>query len=398
MLYITLLDQFHPGIYSSQVIDVCDYLNTKHKANIRVVAFLSLRELVKTDAKRKLKELFPKAIVLPSFPGLKNFELTAIFLFFICLFTGERVALCRNVFCTRMALRAKKWGMLKKVVMDGRSAMAAEIGEYDVFPVDYLRTNIKKFEAEAVNGADFRIAVSNKLIEYWRAHYQYNKTDHVVIPCTLDQKYFSGEDFKLSNQVLVLKEQMGILTNDIVLVYAGSTAPWQSFALLEKMFVPLLETNSNIKVLFLSKESKDNKSLQARFPGRIIIRWVQHHEVPDYLACGDYGILVREQSDTNKVASPTKFAEYLYAGLPVLISENLGDFSDYVRKNNCGYVLSENEIAWSFLGQTSLEEKKACFKLAMRDFMKESECNAKSYSELIESLTPQQSIALKKKT
>jgi glycosyltransferase involved in cell wall biosynthesis len=264
--------------------------------------------------------------------------------------------------------------------------MAAEIGEYDVFPVDYLRTNIKKFEAASVNGADFRIAVSNKLIDYWNEHYGYNQNNHVVIPCTLDQKYFSSEDFKLSDKVLELKQQMGILDDDIVLVYSGSTAPWQSFALLEKMFVPLLEANKNVKVLFLSKETADNKSLQARFPARIIIKWVQHHEVLDYLACGDYGILVREQSDTNKVASPTKFAEYLYAGLPVLISENLGDFSDYVRQNKCGYVLSENEKGWSFLAQTSLEEKTACFKLAIRDFMKESEGNANSYRKLVNAI------------
>src|ERR1700741_3830593 len=191
MLYITLLDQFHPGIYSSQVIDVCDFLNEKYKAKIRVVAFLSIKELRNTDAKKRLKALSPSAIVLPAFPKLKYFQWTSVFLFFVCLFTGERVAICRNVFCTKMALKIRKTGLLKKVVMDGRSAMAAEIGEYDVFPVDYLRRNVKEFECYAVNSADFRIAVSNKLIEYWRLHYNYNENKHVVIPCPLDRKYFN---------------------------------------------------------------------------------------------------------------------------------------------------------------------------------------------------------------
>ena len=85
MLYITLLDQFHPGIYSSQVIDVCDYLNKKHHAKIRLVAFLSIKELLRTDAKKKMKQLSPNALILPAFPGLKNFELTAILLLFVCL-------------------------------------------------------------------------------------------------------------------------------------------------------------------------------------------------------------------------------------------------------------------------------------------------------------------------
>ena len=74
MLYITLLDQFHPGIYSSQVIDVCDYLNKKHNAKIRVLAFLSIKELLYTDAKKRLHELSPTAIVLPAFPKLRYFQ------------------------------------------------------------------------------------------------------------------------------------------------------------------------------------------------------------------------------------------------------------------------------------------------------------------------------------
>ena len=67
MLYITLLDQFHPGIYSSQVIDVCNYLNKKHNAKIRLVAFLSIKELYRSDAKKKIKQLSPNALVLPEF-------------------------------------------------------------------------------------------------------------------------------------------------------------------------------------------------------------------------------------------------------------------------------------------------------------------------------------------
>ncbi|MCE3260606.1 MAG: hypothetical protein K0S12_2247, partial [Bacteroidetes bacterium] len=257
MIYITLLDQFHPGIYSSQVIDVCDYLNHKYKANIRIVAFLSIREI--SAAKPKLKALSPNAIVLPAFPGLKNFQLTSILLFFVCLFTGERVAICRNVFCTKMALRVKKTGLLKKIVMDGRGSLAAEIREYDVFPVDYLRQNVAAFEKFAVNSSDFRMAVSEQLVNYWREHYGYTGNDHVVIPCTLDRKYFKDNHFVPSENTEKIKSELGILPTDIVLVYSGSTAPWQSFTLLEETLTPLLENNRNVKLLFLSKRDKDNE-------------------------------------------------------------------------------------------------------------------------------------------
>lgn len=386
MLYITLLDQFHPGIYSSQVIDVCDYLNKKHNAKIRLLAFLSIRELQSTNAKKKIKELSPDAIVLPAFPGLKNFQLTAILLFFVCLFTGERKAICRNVFCTRMALRIKKVGLLKKVVFDGRSAMSSEIEEYDVFPVDYLRKNVREFEKYVVLNADFRMAVSQQLVSYWKEFFDYTGDKHVVIPCTLDRKHFNTGISIDQNQVSKIKSELGIRENEIVFVYSGSTAPWQSFLLLKEIFGPLLKQNERIKILFLSKSNKDNEQFAREFPGRVFIKWLEHKDILTYLACCDYGILTRNQSYTNKVASPTKFAEYLYAGLSVVISENLGDFSKFVEKHNCGIVINEDSfISYDFekLTSTQIERNKL---LAENYFFKDAKVIDSAYKRIVTSL------------
>lgn len=383
MIYITLLDQFHPGIYSSQVIDVCDYLNVKHKANIRIVAFLSIKELMKTNARKELKKLSASAIVLPAFPGLKYFQYTSFLLCLVCLFTGNRVAICRNVFCAKMALQVKKIGLLKKVIFDGRSAMTAEIAEYDVFPVDYLRKNVSAFESDVVKNADFRMAVSQQLVNYWQNHFNYQSTNHVVIPCTLDRKYFGNEGYFVSDDTKKLKSDMGINEHDVVLVYSGSTAPWQSFQLLESIFSTFLQSDKKNKILFLSKESKDNLSLQQKYPTQVIIRWVNHAKVLSYLQCCDYGILVREQSDTNLVASPTKFAEYLNAGLKVLVSKNLGDFSSFVRQHNCGHIIENKSFDWNKLKKVDFGTKKECFELSKKYFRKESDINEESYKTLM---------------
>jgi len=37
-----------------------------------------------------------------------------------------------------------------------------------------------------------------------------------------------------------------------------------------------------------------------------------------------------------------KFAEYLLSGLPVIISEKIGDFSEFVKQNNLGFVTRNN--------------------------------------------------------
>jgi hypothetical protein len=379
MLYITLLDQFHPGIYSSQVIDVCDNLNKKHKINIRILAFLSIKELINTNSRVELKKLSPTAIIFPAFPGIRFFEYTSIFLFLICLFTGERVVICRNSFAAKIALNVKRLGLIRKVVLDGRSSLASEIEEYDVFPVDYLRDNIQKIERYAVNHADFRMAISEKLINYWRDSYGYSLNAHVVIPCTLDNKYFNDQFEINEKRISALKKQLNICEEDIVLAYSGSTAPWQSFQLLKNFLEPLLDNNKSIKVLFLSRETKDIISLKNKYGNRIINIWVNHSEVLNYLSCSDYGLLLRELSTTNSVASPTKFAEYLFAGLPVLISENLGDFTGVVKNSKVGMVYVQNTNELLNILKPSKETKNMCRDLARTNFLKSSDSVSASY-------------------
>jgi len=69
--------------------------------------------------------------------------------------------------------------------------------------------------------------------------------------------------------------------------------------------------------------------------------------VPSLRLC-DFGILIREDTVTNQVASPTKYAEYLKAGLKVIISDNIGDMSAEVSANNLGYVWHDNMPQPSF--------------------------------------------------
>ena len=68
--------------------------------------------------------------------------------------------------------------------------------------------------------------------------------------------------------------------------------------------------------------------------------WVPHSEVFEVLAACDHGLLLREPTVTNRVAAPTKFAEYLAAGRDVLISPGLGDYTAFVEHEECGQVVT----------------------------------------------------------
>ncbi len=366
LAYITLLDQYHPGIFDSQVIDVCAYLNNNFEVNIQLIAFLSIKELRSTDAKKTIKSKAPNALVLPAFPKIRYFNLTRFLLYFILLFKRKDALICRGVFATQIGLAAKKTGLTKKVIFDGRSALAAEIKEYDVFPIPYLRNNIAKFEKRAVLESDFRIAVSEKLITYWAQEYNYNSHKHVVIPCTLQSQIEWNNSAPNSTTVKV--------------VYAGSNAPWQGF----DKIIAFLRMHPQIQCTLLTKESDLTKAMHAEFKERLKVLWVKTHEVPAIFANHDYGLLLRPQSVTNQVASPGKFAEYLACGLNVIITENLGDYTGFVEKNNCGFVWDEKSTI--MLKNTTLEERKNNVALANQYFLKNSDKIHKQYITLVKML------------
>jgi hypothetical protein len=273
------------------------------------------------------------------------------------------------VLACNVALGVKKTGIIKKLCYDGRGAIAAEWEEYKVAPYKNLINTIESLEKNAALKTDFRISVSNKLVEYWKNRFGYDSSNHVIIPCTLNS------DFKAqppsADSIKKLREDSGFNADDLILVYSGSTAGWQSFGILQSFLSPFLKENKCNKILFMSGEDTSIKKMMNEFPGQVKCKWVEHKDVQTILSMCDYGILIREKSITNKVASPTKFAEYLSAGLKVLISEDIGDYTDFVKEKNCGQVVKDGEIIK--VERISGEEKQRMVELVSKYFTKSSQ-------------------------
>ncbi len=336
MIYLTYNDP-PSGVFSSQVNDVCNFLNEKLDAEIRLVAIISVRGF--SANRKKIRNEVPGAIVLPALPKANYWKFSYFTFAMVCLFTGEKSIIARNVIATRIALFAKNIGIVKKVCMDGRGAIAAEWNEYDVVADEHMRKSISSWEKKAVLGSDYRIAVSEKLSSWWKTEYGYPGNRHVIIPCTLHTAF--RLEHPSENQIATLREKSGFKPDDIILVYSGSASGWQSFGVLEKILTVLLTRNKNVKLVFLSQKDSAIDTMIQKYPGQVSQQWLDHRKVPAFLMQCDYGILYREDTVTNRVAAPTKFAEYLSAGLPVIISAHIGDYSDFVAAHHCGIVIND---------------------------------------------------------
>lgn len=358
MIYYLTFNDAPSGIFSSQVVDVVNFLQQELKADIRLVSFISLRKF--NINRRKIKDGCPDAIVVPMIPGVSRWRRNRYLLRMLCYMGRPEAIIGRSVLATQLALSCG----VKNVIYDGRGAISAEWHEYDVVTDPGLLSAIPLLEEQAVQDSRFRIAVSAQLVNYWRESYGYKGRREVIIPCTLNKAF---ENIEITEEnISAIRKKLNFNTGDIVFIYAGSVAGWQSFGLLYEFIKSILQKNEKAKLLFLSDKDDNIRNLAKEFPSQVSRRKVAPHEVPEYLMAGDYGILIREESITNKVASPVKFAEYLACGLKVIISEHLGDYSDFVSGNGCGYVYSQfpGDIPVSFA------EKKRSRALALNNFTK----------------------------
>lgn len=334
ILYITYNDR-PSGVYWTQVTDVVNMLNGMEGRRVRLLALVSLRGF--PPSRRAIRQRCPDAIVLPMVPRSRNWRINWLWVWLVCRLLRPTGIMGRGVFATALALRMRDRGLVARVCFDARAAYGAEWEEFRLVDNDRLIEESALVEKEVIWRADVRMAVSRALVAHWRERLDYRGDRHVVIPCTIGR---AMERFDLQ-QDHGLRARQGWGIEDLVLVYSGTVVGWQSMDLLYDMVAPWLAADPTHRLLFLSHSHPRIEQLQRDFPGQVVRFWVEHEEVLALLGDCDYGLLLRESKITNRVASPTKFAEYLSVGLPILISEGVGDFSALVQELGLGFVVRE---------------------------------------------------------
>jgi hypothetical protein len=368
--------EYASGIYSSQVIDTCIELTKLSNQKFKLISFISIKNFLKE--RRRLKHSYSNVIVLPSFPKMSNYKFNVIPLVALCIFYKPNAIICRNAIPTKIGLMLKKIKLIKKVIFDGRAAEYEQYIEYKLTNDTLFANHIFQIEKESVNHADFKIAVSQELVNYWQNKFDYTRHNHVVIPCTLNSKHNQSQ-----NNTTINREDCGYKKEDVILIYSGSVAQWQSFDLLFHFFEEQLINNKNIKIIFLCKETDTILAFKNKYKTRITQLWCSESEVNDYLSLADYGVLLRDNTWTNKVASPVKFAEYLNAGLDVIISPEVGDFSEFVVNQSCGYVYNDHYLT---LGPLTIIKKNSNKHLVQHYFNKKSSIITEKYKLLLENI------------
>ncbi len=166
-----------------------------------------------------------------------------------------------------------------------------------------------------------------------------------VIPCCVDTHRFQ---IAHQDQRQRLRAQLGIGAQYLVLVYAGSLGTWYMLPEMLRFYQRLLKQHANAYFLFLTNENPDHLLAVARtyqLPEKqILIRSVPYDDVPTYMAVGDVAIFLIKNLYSKKASSPTKMAEFMSVGLP-MICNPIGDVAEIVRHTRCGLLLTDFDEA-----------------------------------------------------
>jgi hypothetical protein len=128
--------------------------------------------------------------------------------------------------------------------------------------------------------------------------------------------------------------------NHTIFCYLGQAQSWQCVQETIAVYSRIERERNDTFFLVLTRDTEEFRKLsQAKGIKNIEIRSVPHAMVPCFLKWCDYGFVIRKPHLVNFVASPTKVLEYLSAGVRPILTEAVGDFSDFLTQEQLGVVV-----------------------------------------------------------
>jgi hypothetical protein len=199
-------------------------------------------------------------------------------------------------------------------------------------------------------GADLVTCVSQVLAERLQERYGLDPARTLVLPCTADEQRFRPNPAARAAR----RAELGLGPDEPLLLYSGSLVKrWDVPERIAAFLAGALALRPRLRVLLLSPDAAAAATLAASLPaGRVQHRSIPHARMQDWLPAGDALLLLRERHPLNEAASPTKAAEALLCGLPLLISAGVGDYSAWVEGAGLGFSLREDrpeEVDWDAL-------------------------------------------------
>lgn len=157
-----------------------------------------------------------------------------------------------------------------------------------------------------------------------------------VIPCCVNFSRFKQIENLTSEQA---KSDLG-LSGRKVFVYVGSLGGFYLNDEMADFLAVAREENSNAFILILTQSPTEMiiPLLEERGIAEkdFLVKRVKSDELPRYLRASDVALSFIKPTFSKRSSSPTKIAEYLAAGVPIVFNSGVGDLDDILGSESVG--------------------------------------------------------------
>lgn len=345
-----IMPEIWETVTDSQVFGWLELLN-KNGYPSNCISLVGWKNFINGKANKEAirKKIGGRFFQIPIIPKILLSDLQFFIIFFFIwikeVFIVKKIIIQTRMSSVSMALSFVKILPKVRIIYDSRGASLEElhynIGNKKISLLKRIRHLFSvKYEKKILDIADKVFCVSEKLKSYHLSKNKILQKDKfLIIPGAADPTLF------LYNKTLRNNIREKLKINDkIVLVYSGRLAmKWEIPEKIFQLYKCLEDKITNVTLLLLTPDidiAKSLKKLNNFSNDQIIIHKSKYKNVCDYLNAADFALLLRDDVPMNNVASPTKFSEYMLCGLPVIISNGIGDFSQFIDKNSFGFVIN----------------------------------------------------------
>jgi len=207
----------------------------------------------------------------------------------------------------------------------------------------FLYSYFKRKELYLFKQADCIVTLTENAKSFIQQEFITNN-NFLVVPCCVDFDHFDPSKIE-KTEIKKLRESIGIPEKDYVLTYVGSLGTRYMLLEMLSFFKILKEKKSDASFLFVSKSDTSEIEIICKQIGldlnSIYITSCEYTEIPTYISIGNASVFFIVTSFSGKAVSPTKQAEVMSLGLPIVANLGLGDTDMILKETQSGVVLTE---------------------------------------------------------
>ncbi len=307
------------------------------------------QEFLKVDADEKIKikkDLLNEGIIWIDF-RFSKFGIQAIFarliqLIYLWILSYRKRIDCIHAWCTPAGVAGYLLSVLtgKDLVVDSFEPHAEPSVETGTWKANSLAFKILfYFEKKQARHAKALIAVSSLIVDYAREKWNTELKNVFIKPALVDLTKFSYECKKNADLIRSLG-----LEDKLVCVYAGKTGGIyledEIFEFIKVCFDYWGDKFRFLMITDTSRERIDHFCRSAGLDEKIIIsRYIDHKEIPEYIGLGNFALNPVKMVHSKKCCTSIKDGEYWALGLPVVMTDSVGDDVKILRDNDTGVIL-----------------------------------------------------------